>query len=76
MKTVSMLEFRRDAEKIIRQVQRGQPMLLLYRGRPVLRLEPVREAIQEDDAAYAITSHAVPGEPISNQEIDKVLYGG
>ena len=32
VKTVTMLEFRRDAEKIIDQVRKGQRMLLTYRG--------------------------------------------
>jgi len=75
MKTVSMLEFRRDAEKIIRQVQKGQPMILLYRGQPAIRLEPVREGIREDDPIYALSQYAEDGESLDNEEIDRILYG-
>ena len=35
MKTVSMLDFRHHAEKIIDQVQKGQRMILTRRGKPV-----------------------------------------
>lgn len=43
MKTVTMLEFRRDAEAVIRTVQTGESLLLTYRGKPAVRLEPVEE---------------------------------
>ena len=75
MKTVSMLEFRRDAENIIRQVQKGQSMLLLYRGRPVMRLEPVREVVDGDDPFYLLAQHAAEGTSLDNEEIDRLLYG-
>ena len=41
MKTISMLEFRHHAEKVIAQVQKGQRLILTYRGKPVARLEPI-----------------------------------
>ena len=43
MKRISMLEFRRDARKVLSAVRKGQPVLLTYRGRPVARLVPVRD---------------------------------
>ena len=76
MEHVSMLEFRRDAEAIIRKVQQGKRLCLTYRGKPVMRLEPLRD--QEpgpDDPFYSLTELAVAGEPITNEEIDKILYG-
>src|SRR5205085_10515764 len=35
MKTVSMLQFRRKANAVLRQVRNGQAFVLTYRGQPV-----------------------------------------
>ncbi len=76
MESVSVLEFRRDAEKIIRQVQKGKRLILTYRGKPVLRLEPILDqAIGRDDPFYSLTKLAVPdGQPLTNEEIDQIVY--
>lgn len=76
MKTVSMLEFRHHADKIIAQVQRGERMILTYRGKAVARLEPVApEAVAPDDPFYSLTELSVPGESLSNDQIDDIVYG-
>lgn len=41
MNQISMLEFRHDAERIIERVRKGERMILTYRGKPVVRLEPI-----------------------------------
>ena len=46
MKTVSMLEFRKNAMEIVKGVQRGQRVVLTYRGEPVARLEPPESSRQ------------------------------
>jgi antitoxin (DNA-binding transcriptional repressor) of toxin-antitoxin stability system len=78
VKTITMLEFRRDAERIIRAVERGQRFLMTYRGRPVVHLEPVTPAteVREDDPIYHLASLAdtKPGKSLTNEEIDAVLY--
>ena len=77
-----MLEFRQDAAAIVERVRRGQSILLTYRGRPAVRLEPVRsEEITEDDAFYQLSKldrRADSGSsgPIDNREIDRIIYGG
>ncbi len=77
MKTVSMLDFRHHAEMIIAQVQKGQRMILTYRGKPVARLEPiVQESIAADDPFYSLAELAeTAGGTLSNAEIDEILYG-
>ncbi len=77
MKTVSMLDFRNRAERIIAEVQSGQPMVLTYRGKPVLQLQPLREEdVREDDPFYALGQHAdVTGESLTNRQMDKSIYG-
>lgn len=54
MKTITFREFCRDAERIVRAVERGQRFLMTYRGRPVMHLEPVKPALEvrEDDPIY------------------------
>ena len=76
LKTISMLEFRKNAAKIIRWSKQGQRMIMTYRGKPIFRLEPiVDDAIAEDDPFYRISDIAdEAGENLTNQEIDKIVY--
>ena len=76
MKIVSMLEFRRDAQGVIRRVRRGQRMILTYRGKPVARLEPISGARPEaDDPFYTLSELATSGTSLTNDEIDAIVYG-
>jgi prevent-host-death family protein len=77
MKKVSMLDFRLDAEKIIAQVQKGQRMILTRRGKPVARLEPiVADSVDEHDPFYKLGDlDAGAGEPLTNAQIDDIVYG-
>jgi len=77
MKTVSMLEFRKEADRVLKQVVKGQTFLLTYRGRPVARLEPIpRRAIDADDPIYGLAELASErANPMTNAEIDQTLYG-
>jgi prevent-host-death family protein len=76
MKTISMLEFRRDAEQIIRQIQAGERLVLTYRGKPVARLEPILEiAVDVDDPFYTLDQLAdAEGKSLSNREMDEIIY--
>jgi antitoxin (DNA-binding transcriptional repressor) of toxin-antitoxin stability system len=76
MDRISILQFRHDAEGIIRQVRQGKRLILTYRGKPVMRLEPVgEEHIPPDDPFYSIDRLAVSGgKPLTNEEIDRIIY--
>jgi prevent-host-death family protein len=76
MEKVSILEFRRDAESVIRKVRQGKRLILTHRGKPVMRLEPIREDnIRPDDPFYTIAELAVPNErSLTNEEIDQIVY--
>jgi len=76
MERVSVLQFRREAEAIIRKVQQGKPLILTYRGRPVLRLEPIRNRlISSEDPFYTLPELAVDaGQSLTNEEIDRIVY--
>lgn len=71
-----MVELRRDAESIIRQVKGGQAMILTYRGQPVLRLQPLDTEPGAGDPFYDLHRLAVDeGKSLSNEDVDRLLYG-
>jgi antitoxin (DNA-binding transcriptional repressor) of toxin-antitoxin stability system len=76
MKTISVLDFRKNARKIIRWSKQGQRMVMTYRGRPVMRLEPIRdEKVTSDDPFLQLQGIVVgKGKSLSNKEIDDIVY--
>jgi len=80
MKTLTMLEFRRDARRALAAVRRGERIVLTYRGKPVARLEPLASAPgrpNDDDPLLRLDDFAVdgPGGPLADSAIDRALYG-
>jgi prevent-host-death family protein len=76
-----MLEFRKNAEGILRRVAQGERFVLSNRGRPVARLEPIENGNRSDranDPFLNIASRAVPSPKgkTPHNEIDRILYGG
>ncbi len=81
MKTVTMLEFRKNAEGILRRLGRGERFVLSHRGRPAARLEPITAARICDPATdpfLTIGRRAVPSPKgkTRHADIDRILYGG
>ncbi len=76
MRKVSVLEFRKDAKKILRWASQGQRMIMTYRGKPVCRIEPIDdETPSENDPFYRLDQIAqTAGRGLNNQEIDRILY--
>lgn len=75
-----MVEFRRGAREALEAVQRGERIILTYRGSAVARLEPVRPPASEldaDDPLLRIEEFAMdgPGGPLPNEAIDAIVYG-
>ena len=77
MISVSMVEFRRDAEGVLQRVRRGERLVLTYRGRPVARIEPFTEsATSVSDPVYRLAELAVDrGKSLTNKEMDAIVYG-
>ena len=80
MKTVTMLDFRRSAKEILRQISRGERFILSHRGRPAARLEPVTSPAPKNganDPFVTIGSRAVPSPrgKTAHKNIDRILYG-
>ncbi len=77
MKSVSMLEFRKQADAVLKQVVKGQSFVLTYRGRPIARLEPIEQKrVEADDPLYGLIGIAESGGSLTNEEMDKIIYGG
>ena len=80
MKTVTMLDFRQRAADVLREVAGGHTVTLTYRGRPTVRLEPVRPPASARKGAvdpfYALDKLAAKdGKSLSNAEMDALVYG-
>lgn len=76
MKTISMLDLRRDTERVLARVRKGERLVLTHRGKPVARLEPIQsESIEPDDPFYSLCELAEPAGSLSNSQIDEILYG-
>ena len=76
MKTVSMVEFRKNSKKILNQAKNGERMILTYRKKPILRLEPITDnEVSKDDPFYALDRLAdSQGKTLSNEEMDSIIY--
>ena len=88
MKTITMLEFRQNAEAVVQDLRRGLALTLTYRGQPLARLEPIRpstENIADADPLYLLAEQAglagtddrlaKENARLTNVDIDRALYG-
>ncbi|MEK7676177.1 MAG: type II toxin-antitoxin system prevent-host-death family antitoxin [Verrucomicrobiota bacterium] len=80
MKTVTMLEFRQDAEGVLRRVAKGERFVLSHRGQPAARLEPLNALPSADPArdpflGIARRAQPSPKAQTKHAEIDRILYG-
>jgi antitoxin (DNA-binding transcriptional repressor) of toxin-antitoxin stability system len=76
MKTVTLLEFRKNAQATLEKVAAGQTIVLTRRGRAIARLEPIgEERIGPDDPIYALGELAVEGNSLTNEQMDSAIYG-
>ena len=75
-----MLEFRRNAEGVLRRVARGERLVLSRRGKPAARLEPLSRPSApnpEHDLFLTIARRATPSSKgrTDHRDIDRILYG-
>lgn len=69
-----MLELRLNTEKIIKQVQSGQSLILTRRGHPVARIEPIIPETQDPNDPFFLLSGLGKGAALSNAEMDSIIY--
>ena len=75
-----MLEFRKNAERVLRRVAKGERFVLSHRGKPAARLEPLTGLSSADpanDPFLSIGRRATPSPKgkTRHSDIDLVLYG-
>lgn len=77
MKTIPMLELRQQAERVIRQLDAGERIVLTYRGKQIAKIEPFpAQARDQNDPFYRLPELAdAGGQSLTNDEIDEILYG-
>jgi len=77
MRTVSLVEFRKNAARVLGRVRRGESLVLTSRGRPAARLEPIAERdVAPEDPIYGLAGLAGEGgESLSNRDMDRLIYG-
>jgi len=80
MKTVTMLEFRKQAASVLRRVRKGERILLTHRGKPAARIEPLGSPAPLNPAADAFLTVGRRARPspkgkTKHSEIDQILYG-
>jgi prevent-host-death family protein len=79
MKTVTMLEFRHNAESVLLRVAKGERLVLSHRGKPAARLEPVtlRAYDPNTDPFLSIARRARPSPKgkTRHEDIDRFIYG-
>lgn len=80
-KTVTMLEFRKNAGGILRRIAKGERLVLSHRGKPAARLEPLQtgpHTNSPDDPFLTIGRRATasPKGKTKHAYIDRILYGG
>jgi prevent-host-death family protein len=71
-----MVDLRTRAEEIVRSVRRGERLILTYRGKPAVRLEPFdAPEAAANDPFYRLAEKAERrGRSLNNNEIDAIVY--
>lgn len=76
MSNVSIQDVRFDFPRVKAALERGEVLVLTYRNKPLAKLTPLVEA--ETPASDPALEFGLDGEdlaPMSNEEIDRAVYG-
>ena len=66
-----------EFERVLRAVKAGRSLTLTYRNKPLARIVPLKEeqGVAEDDPIFRLHELAEPIGPVTNAEIDSLVYG-
>jgi antitoxin (DNA-binding transcriptional repressor) of toxin-antitoxin stability system len=79
VKTISTTELRSKTRALVRSLENGNAVGLTHRGRKLAQIYPLRKTngISADDPLYQFHRHASKkAKPLSDREIDEIIYGG
>jgi len=75
--SISTHQMRFEFERVLRAVKAGRSLTLTYRNKPLARIVPLNEElpIAEDDPIFRLDQLSEPIGPLTNGEIDRLVYG-
>jgi antitoxin (DNA-binding transcriptional repressor) of toxin-antitoxin stability system len=79
MKTISITELRSKTRSLVRSLENGTAVGLTHRGHKLAQIFPIRhtDGISRNDPLYQFHRHAsVKVKPLSDREMDRMIYGG
>ena len=79
MKTISTTELRSKTRSLVRSLENGKAVGLTHRGHKLAQIFPVRHTngISASDPLYRFHRHAnSKAKPLSDREMDRMIYGG
>jgi prevent-host-death family protein len=74
---ISTHQMRFEFDRVLKAVKAGRSLTLTYRNKPLARIVPLDEqtSIPEDDPIFRLHELAEPVGPLTNVEIDQLVYG-
>jgi antitoxin (DNA-binding transcriptional repressor) of toxin-antitoxin stability system len=75
---ISTNELRLNFDRVLKTLKQGRSLTLTYRNKPLARIVPLTEErlLSADDPIYRMYELAEPiGAPLTNEEMDKLIYG-
>ena len=74
--TISTHQMRFEFERVLQAVKAGRSLTLTYRSKPLARIVPLKEkqALPEDDPIFRLDELAEPIGPLTNAQIDALVY--
>ena len=75
---VSTNELRLNFDRVLKTLKQGRSLTLTYRNKPLARIVPLKEErlLSGDDPIYRMYELAEPiGAPLTNEEMDELIYG-
>jgi prevent-host-death family protein len=74
---ISTHQMRFEFDRVLKAVKAGRSLTLTYRNKPLARIVPLDEqtSILEDDPIFRLHELAEPVGPLTNVEIDQLVYG-
>ncbi len=79
MKTISTSELRSKTRSLVRRLENGKAVGLTHCGQKLAQIFPVRQSngISANDPLYLFHRYAnAKAEPLTDREIDRLVYGG
>jgi prevent-host-death family protein len=75
--SISTHEMRFQFDRVLQAVRAGRSLTLTYRSKPLARIVPLKPKaeISPDDPVFRLHELAEPLGPLTNAEIDAVIYG-